>query len=104
MNNFDYEIREILHKQQVLEYLKTDSRGIDISSSAYTQIIIDQYRPKNSFGKLMQKVLAYSFIAIILFSTVITILCLLLSALFPEITDSDFITSVMLSYTLGTLH
>lgn len=89
MENFDQEIQEILHKQQILERFKSNSQNENISCDAYAIQIASQCRYKSPVGMRIMRVLAYAFAAFLLLFTLIFTVIMLLGAMLTKIPIED---------------
>lgn len=71
METLDVQIREMIHKQQVLEYLKASGRNMEAFSDGYAEKIIVQCRQGFGPVKRLQKILARLVIVCILLSSLL---------------------------------
>lgn len=71
---FDKDIYTALHKQQVLEYLKGNYQGADLSSNAYAQKILSKCRKVSTPFKSIVHIPLYFFAAATLLFTMLSIL------------------------------
>lgn len=67
------EISELLHRQQVLESIKTGSRNENILSNAYAKNIISQCRHHNSPLRLLRTISVAAFITVNLLFAIIVL-------------------------------
>lgn len=105
MNQHHQEIIEILHRQQVLESLKSDCQPPTIAADAYYKKIADQCRKKTPPVLRILRILAYLFAILLLVIWLLCNLSLLTAPLLDIPTEElSAVTAAPALYTAETPH